>query len=240
VFRRLLPAMGMLAALAPPLAYAQVNIDQSKTPAQIYGSDCAVCHKSIHGLANGRGKSALTGFLTEHYTSNSQEAAALATYVLAGGGGVGTPTPARTQPGEPEHAGAPAEEPKPREARRPAKPAEEPAANAKPEKPEAEPGIPDREERSATAEPDRPSLERKPPTAPERQEPALTGRTVGRPKPAAVAPPKHAPTRVVTAPKPAETPKPDANPAAPAQNAVIPSEMPAEGPVPAPTDDIPD
>ncbi len=83
----LAPAIVLFAALAPPMAHAQVNIDQDKTPAHIFASDCAVCHKSIRGLANGRGSSALTGFLAEHYTSSREEAAALAAYVLAGGGG---------------------------------------------------------------------------------------------------------------------------------------------------------
>jgi hypothetical protein len=84
----------LLAALAPPVAHAQVNIDQDKTPAHIYASDCAVCHKSIRGLANGRGPTALATYLAEHYTSSDSEAAALAAYVLSGGGGVGSPASA--------------------------------------------------------------------------------------------------------------------------------------------------
>jgi hypothetical protein len=240
VFRRVVPAMVLLAASAPPVAYAQVNIDQSKTPAQIYSSDCAVCHKSMHGLANGRGKSSLTGFLSEHYTSNGQEAAALAAYVLAGGGGVGTPAPPRTQPTLPERAEAPAEEPKTRGAGRPAKPGEAPAVNGKPQRPAGAGGKPEREERSATAAPNSPGAERKPPLASERHEPGAAARTQGRPKPTAAVPPKHAPARVVTAPKLAETPKPDTARAAPDQNAAGAIEAPPSDAVPAPTDNIPD
>jgi hypothetical protein len=93
--RRRAPLLALLAVLAPSTVHAQVNIDQDKTPAHIYESDCAVCHKAIRGLANGRGRTALTAYLTEHYTSSDSEAAALAAYVLSGGGGVGHPAPGR-------------------------------------------------------------------------------------------------------------------------------------------------
>jgi hypothetical protein len=94
VLRRAAPALALLAALAAPVAHAQVNIDQDKTPAHIYASDCAVCHKSIRGLANGRSRTALTEYLAEHYTSSDSEAAALAAYVISGGGGIGSPVSA--------------------------------------------------------------------------------------------------------------------------------------------------
>src|SRR5487761_1401531 len=89
VSQHIQPAAALLAALltagavlAPAPASAQVNIDQDKTPAHIYASDCSVCHKSIRGLANGQGRPGLTAFLAEHYTSSESEAAALAAYVL--------------------------------------------------------------------------------------------------------------------------------------------------------------
>jgi hypothetical protein len=93
--RRGAPLLALLAVLAPPAVHAQVNIDQDKTPAHIYESDCAVCHKAIRGLANGRSRTALTAYLTEHYTSSDSEAQALAAYVLSGGGGVGRPASGR-------------------------------------------------------------------------------------------------------------------------------------------------
>lgn len=92
--RRLAAGSAVLAALAPPVVHAQVNIDQDKTPAHIYASDCALCHKSIRGLANGRSRAALTGYLAEHYTASEAEAASLAAFVLSAGGGVGRPVPA--------------------------------------------------------------------------------------------------------------------------------------------------
>jgi hypothetical protein len=85
------------------VARAQVNIDQDKTPAHIYASDCAVCHKSVRGLANGRGRTALAAYLAEHYTSSDSEAAALAAYVLSGGGGVGSPASAHDALTGPDH-----------------------------------------------------------------------------------------------------------------------------------------
>ena len=97
VSRHLAPAFILVAALAPLSARAQVNIDQDKSPAHIFASDCSVCHKSTRGLANGRGSSALTGFLEEHYTSSREEAASVAAYVLSAGGGVGTAAPVREE-----------------------------------------------------------------------------------------------------------------------------------------------
>ena len=105
--RHLAPVIILAAILAPISAHAQVNIDQDKTPAHIFASDCSVCHKTTRGLANGRGNSALTGFLSEHYTSSREEAASVAAYVLSAGGGVGTATPVRGEQ-KPDSARAPA------------------------------------------------------------------------------------------------------------------------------------
>jgi hypothetical protein len=237
VVRTFAPAIALFAVLAAPLAHAQVNIDQDKTPAHIYASDCAVCHKSIHGLANGRGRSALTGFLNEHYTSNEQEAAALAAYVLAGGGGSGTPAPVREDNSDVDHDRASAEEPKSREARRPVKPEQGPAASAKPPR-SAQRAKPEKPERSASAEPGR--TERKP--LADRRE-GGPDRLHGRTKPAAAAPIKPEPARpepaqLAAAPKPAELAKPDGNPPAPPV-AAPQQPQPAEA-APAATDNIPD
>ena len=92
MFSRLVPIIGLVAAGlwtgsgASP-AWAQVNIDQGKSPAEMFNGDCATCHKSAKGLANGRNSGALAGFLREHYTSSAQQAASLAAYVLGAGGG---------------------------------------------------------------------------------------------------------------------------------------------------------
>jgi hypothetical protein len=102
VFRGIGPAIGLAAALAlfPAKARAQVNIDQGKSPAEIYSSDCATCHKTPHGLAAGKNSLALSAFLREHYTASRDQASAVAAYVLSIGGA----EPAPRQKPEVEHA----------------------------------------------------------------------------------------------------------------------------------------
>jgi hypothetical protein len=91
VFRGVVPAIGLFIGLVPAMAQAQTNIDQGKSPAEIFANDCATCHKSARGLANGRGSSGLASFLVEHYTASKDQAAALAAYVMGAGGGEAAP-----------------------------------------------------------------------------------------------------------------------------------------------------
>jgi mono/diheme cytochrome c family protein len=91
VFRGVAPAIGLFIGLVPVMAQAQTNIDQGKSPAEIFANDCATCHKSARGLANGRGSSGLASFLVEHYTASKDQAAALAAYVMGAGGGEAAP-----------------------------------------------------------------------------------------------------------------------------------------------------
>src|SRR5580658_2000053 len=86
-FRYFAGAAGLLAGLIPALCQAQTSIDQGKSPAEIFSNDCATCHKSARGLANGRGSSGLASFLVEHYTASKDQAASLAAYVMGAGGG---------------------------------------------------------------------------------------------------------------------------------------------------------
>jgi outer membrane biosynthesis protein TonB len=69
-----------LAAGAAP-AFAQENLDAGKSAAQLFNSDCAICHKSPQGLAKGGGMFGLSGFLREHYTASRETAALLAAYL---------------------------------------------------------------------------------------------------------------------------------------------------------------
>src|SRR5579862_8850924 len=91
LFQYAVGAMGLFMGLLPALGYAQTNIDQGKSPAEIFSQDCATCHKSARGLANGRGSSGLASFLVEHYTASKDQAAALAAYVMGAGGGEAAP-----------------------------------------------------------------------------------------------------------------------------------------------------
>jgi hypothetical protein len=153
VFRGVAPAIGLFMALLPAMAQAQTNIDQGKSPAEIFANDCATCHKSARGLANGRGSSGLASFLVEHYTASKDQAAALAAYVMGAGGGEAAPArgpkpgaapdrnrasaePAPSRPGEkPDQAPPAAGRPQPATASRTrrnepvsAPPAQQPAA----------------------------------------------------------------------------------------------------------------
>jgi mono/diheme cytochrome c family protein len=72
---------GCAAALAVAPALAE-DFTAGKTPAQLFRSDCGTCHHSPNGLVKQRGDvDELTAFLSEHYTTKSETAAALAAYV---------------------------------------------------------------------------------------------------------------------------------------------------------------
>jgi hypothetical protein len=132
VTRRLAAVIGLVAGLGPAMAHAQTNLDQGKTPAQIFASDCAACHKPTRALANGKNRFALTEFLREHYTTSREQAAGLAAYVLGAGFGAkpaNEPMPPKTAKPEEETPGVP-RPPKPIEEA--TKPDEEPAAGDEP------------------------------------------------------------------------------------------------------------
>jgi hypothetical protein len=138
------------------------NLDAGKSAAQLFASDCAICHKSPQGLARAGGLLGLESFLREHYTASRQSAAALAGYLKAAGdapapararakqppkgeaktgggkdkkpaGGAGAPGNAATKPDEKKPAEAKPAEAKPAEAKpAEAKPVESKPADAKP------------------------------------------------------------------------------------------------------------
>jgi hypothetical protein len=59
---------------------SQSNLDAGKSAAQIFATTCSNCHRSAREI-----KRTTTSFMREHYTTGSQEAAAMAAY-LAGVG----------------------------------------------------------------------------------------------------------------------------------------------------------
>ena len=73
----------VVALLTAGSANAQENLDSGKTPAQLYASDCAICHKTPQGLSKSVGDFGLASFLREHYTASREAAAAIAAYVQA-------------------------------------------------------------------------------------------------------------------------------------------------------------
>jgi outer membrane biosynthesis protein TonB len=138
VGRGLLRMMAVAAVTVAAPACAQDNLQRGQSAAQIFASDCALCHKSPQGLAKGGGGLfGLQGFLREHYTTSRETAAMLAQYLEAAGAAPAAAerkTPPARRTAKPTEA-KPAET-KPTEN----KPSENKTEEAKPEvKPEVKP-----------------------------------------------------------------------------------------------------
>jgi hypothetical protein len=73
--------IGLFALLLSGGARAQENLDEGKTPAQLYQADCAICHKTMRGMTSAGGIGGLESFLREHYTSSRESAAAISRYI---------------------------------------------------------------------------------------------------------------------------------------------------------------
>jgi len=107
VFRRFMSVIGLGSVVAIAVIVAgptlgQTNIDQGKPASELFANYCAVCHKSTRGLANGRSSLTLSLFLREHYATSSQQAAALAAYVIGAGGNAPAAKPERAKSEEPK------------------------------------------------------------------------------------------------------------------------------------------
>lgn len=81
--RMIAVAICIAALFGAGAARGQENLDHGKTPAQLFASDCAICHKSARGLSRGGGLFGLQSFLRAHYTASVQSAASLAAYLQA-------------------------------------------------------------------------------------------------------------------------------------------------------------
>jgi hypothetical protein len=82
--------MGLLTVVVAAPADAQGNLDAGKSPAQIFSSTCASCHRSPREL-----RRAGAGFLRSHYTTGPDEATLMANYLA------GNPTPPPTAQRQP-------------------------------------------------------------------------------------------------------------------------------------------
>jgi hypothetical protein len=222
----------------PTLALAQVNIDQGKSAADIFSSVCTACHKTSRGLAAGKNSLMLSAFLREHYTASSDQASALAAYVLGAGGS----EPAPKQKPEIEHARA--EEPKaaepkaaepkagepkttmhpvraaakPEEEKRPKQDAKREEHGASPPGPEKPEPAPETASREVTPKPDDAAHETAPVSA------APTPAPVANASPSAAEPPNSAPKSEVT----------------PTAGATVPAEEQHSAGAVVPRDNIPD
>jgi cytochrome c551/c552 len=131
----------LAAALQITAADAQGNIDAGKTPAQIFGDTCSACHRSARDL-----RRASASFLRAHYTTGSDEAAAMANYLAGLGGGSDPRAAAPAQQAQPKR--PPAEVAKQQQQQQPPQqPARAPIESAKsapnltPAQPKSRPGI---------------------------------------------------------------------------------------------------
>jgi hypothetical protein len=116
--RRFVLVVGLLALGALP-AEAQTQLDEGKTPPQLFSSVCSGCHRSPRGLTKETSASTLASFLRAHYTTGREQAAVLAAYVLQAGAGEARgqqPPPAARAPDAarvPDAARAPDDTPRP-------------------------------------------------------------------------------------------------------------------------------
>ncbi|WP_324421279.1 hypothetical protein [Bradyrhizobium sp.] len=64
---------------------AAENLDAGKSPSQIFSSTCSACHKSPRGLLKSTPASSLPGFLRQHYTTGTDMASVLSSYLISNG-----------------------------------------------------------------------------------------------------------------------------------------------------------
>src|SRR3954463_7677611 len=71
---------------ATDAALAQAtNLEAGKSPSQIFAGTCNACHKTPRGLLKSVPASSLPGFLRQHYTTSSDMASVLASYLVSNG-----------------------------------------------------------------------------------------------------------------------------------------------------------
>jgi hypothetical protein len=163
---------GLVTGLVTPLA-AQENLDQGKSAAQLFASDCAICHKSARGLASKLGRG-LQPFLRQHYTASRQTAAAVAGYLQSVDAKAAPRSTRRSSKpagdGKPKLPEPKLPEPKPAGAKPADKPGDKPE-QAKAAAPDAKPA----EAKPAEAKPSEAKPTETKPTADKAAEPAKTG-----------------------------------------------------------------
>src|SRR5438105_15859395 len=78
--------MLLIGCLAANKAQAQAtNLEAGKTPSQIFAGTCNACHKSPRGLLKTVPASSLPGYLRQHYTTSSDMASVLASFLVSNG-----------------------------------------------------------------------------------------------------------------------------------------------------------
>jgi hypothetical protein len=67
------------------VARAVENLDAGKSPSQIFSNTCSACHKSPRGLLKNTSASSLPGFLRQHYTTGTDMASQLSSFLISNG-----------------------------------------------------------------------------------------------------------------------------------------------------------
>lgn len=76
----------LIGCFAGGAAHAQLtNLEAGKSPSQIFAGTCTACHKSPRGLLKTVPASSLPGFLRQHYTTSSDMASVLASFLVSNG-----------------------------------------------------------------------------------------------------------------------------------------------------------
>ncbi|OKO91019.1 hypothetical protein AC629_03655 [Bradyrhizobium sp. NAS80.1] len=71
---------------ATDTVFAQAtNLEAGKSPSQLFAQTCNACHKSPRGLLKSVAPGSLPGFLRQHYTTSSDMAGILASYLVSNG-----------------------------------------------------------------------------------------------------------------------------------------------------------
>jgi len=75
----------LIGCLTAGVARAVENLDAGKSPSQIFSNTCSACHKSPRGLLKSVSASSLPGFLRQHYTTGTDMASVLSSYLISNG-----------------------------------------------------------------------------------------------------------------------------------------------------------
>ena len=88
------------------------NLEAGKTPSQIFSGTCNACHKSPRGLLKTVPASSLPGFLRQHYTTSSDMASVLSSFLISNGA-TDTRFQSKDQPSQGRQAGSQARSARP-------------------------------------------------------------------------------------------------------------------------------
>ena len=75
----------LIGCLTAGVVWAVENLDAGKSPSQIFSNTCSACHKSPRGLLKNTSASSLPGFLRQHYTTGTDMASVLSSYLISNG-----------------------------------------------------------------------------------------------------------------------------------------------------------